>query len=841
MLAVIASLVVVGYPFAFLYGDFGPETLPFAIIPVGFAAWVFRARAALAVAAFELVAVAVVLKTYDVAGSDIIIVQDEIPTALLVVIVAISIGHLRNVRDDLTHRAREAEALSGATAALVAGAAAQETLDGILTAAMGVVPSSVAAFVVPDAATGGLRVAAMLGGPGGWIGRTYPSTDGISGRAWRTGEIQRIDDVTKDPSYLSWTSSSRSALAVPVVGDGVKRGILYLEDDAPRRYTARDVRVMTNLVGHAWIALRSEEGRQALGVATDRFAAAFSAAPSGLIISTIPGNKIIDANRAFLTLIGRSRAEVIGQTTRELGLIDSESAARVGELFARDGRLSGASVQTDWLGGVVRHFLVSAEIADIGGEPHVVTSITEVTEAKQAALDNERLALYDLLTDLPNRNLFARRVQDALDAAARTGRPVAVLLIDLDHFKDVNDTFGHRFGDLLLRAVGTRLRAVLPAQETLARLGGDEFAIMLDAGAPDALRVAESIRRSLVAPVELEGHVIGISASIGISFFPEHGQTETALLQRADIALYAAKAAGGGTTVYAAALDAHSPARVALTAELQRAIEADELVLHYQPVVALRPGGRTGVEGLVRWSHPDRGLISPADFIPAAERSGLIKPLTEWVLGRAIAQGRDWRVGDDPVQIAVNISMRNLLDPTLPDRVARHIADNTIDPARVCLEITESVAMADPERTLGVLTRLHDIGVRLAIDDFGTGQSSLAYLRRLPVQILKIDRSFITGLVEDDTSASIVKATIDVGHALGLVVVAEGVEDERQLLAVRTLGCDHAQGYLIARPMSDVDVPGWLATHAVPYRHVRSADDPDDAGFMRQPADGVYT
>ena len=836
-------LVAAGYPLAFalLYGDFGPETLPFAIIPVGLAAWVFRVRAALAFAAFELLAGSAVLKLNDVAGSNGVIVQDEIPTVMLVLIVAVSIGHLRNVRDDLMHRAREAEALTGATAALVAGAAAQETLHGILTAAMGVVPSSVAAFVVPDAATGGLRVAAMLGNSDELIGRTYPSTEGISGRAWRTGEIQRVDDVTKDPSYLSWTSSSRSALAVPVARDGVKRGILYLEDEALARYTSRDVRVMSMLVGHAWIALRAEEGRQALGVATDRFAAAFGAAPSGLIISTIPDNKIVDANAAFLALIGRSRAEVVGQTTRALGLIDAESAARIGERFARDGRLTSATVQTDWLGGVVRHFLVSAEIADIGGEPHVITSITEVTEAKQAALDNERLALYDLLTDLPNRNLFARRVEDALVAAARTGRPVAVLLIDLDHFKDVNDTFGHRFGDLLLRAVGTRIRAVLPAQETVARLGGDEFAILLDAGAPDALRVAESIRRSLVATVELEGHAIGISASIGISFFPEHGQTETVLLQRADIALYAAKATGGGTTVYAAALDAHSPARLALTAELQRAIAADELVLHYQPVVALRAGGRTGVEGLVRWSHPDRGLISPADFIPAAERSGLIKPLTEWVLGRAIAQARDWRAGDDAVQIAVNISMRNLLDPVLPDRVARHIADNTIDPKRVCLEITESVAMADPERTLGVLMRLHDIGVRLAIDDFGTGQSSLAYLRRLPVQILKIDKSFIAGLVEDDTSASIVKATIDVGHALGLAVVAEGVEDERQLLAVRALGCDHAQGFLIARPMSDSDIPGWLAAHAVPYRYVRSVDGPDDADFMRQPPEGVYT
>jgi len=337
---------------------------------------------------------------------------------------------------------------------------------------------------------------------------------------------------------------------------------------------------------------------------------------------------------------------------------------------------------------------------------------------------------------------------------------------------------------------------------------------MLGAGAPDALRVADSVRRTLETPVDLDGHAIGVSASIGVSFFPEHGDTESALLQRADIALYAAKSTGGGTMVYAAAIDAHSPARLALTADLRRAIAADELVLHYQPVMALHAGLCNGVEALVRWPHPERGLIPPADFIPAAERSGLIKPLTEWVVGRALAEGRGWRVGPDAVDIAVNISMRNLMDPSLPGNVARHIADLGIDPARVCLEITESVAMADPERTISVLMQLHDIGVHIAIDDFGTGHSSLSYLRRIPVHSLKIDRTFIAGLAHDPASRSIVKATIELGHALGLVVVAEGIEQQEELDAARELGCDQAQGYFIARPMSAADIPLWLATHA---------------------------
>jgi EAL domain-containing protein (putative c-di-GMP-specific phosphodiesterase class I) len=216
----------------------------------------------------------------------------------------------------------------------------------------------------------------------------------------------------------------------------------------------------------------------------------------------------------------------------------------------------------------------------------------------------------------------------------------------------------------------------------------------------------------------------------------------------------------------------------------------------------------------VRWPHRERGLVPPADFIPAAERSGLIRPLTDWVVGRALAQGSGWRVGPDPVDIAVNISMRNLMDPSLPVNVARHIAAQGIDPARVCLEITESVAMADPERTISVLMQLHDIGVHIAIDDFGTGHSSLSYLRRIPVHSLKIDRTFIAGLAHDPASRSIVKATIELGHALGLVVVAEGIEHQEELDAARELGCDQAQGYFIARPMSEADVPLWLAAHA---------------------------
>jgi diguanylate cyclase (GGDEF)-like protein len=811
-----AALLAAGvYPvaFALLYRGSTESLLEFAIIPVGFIAWVFGVLPALIVEALEFVAVAVIVQVDAGRGLPL---AGEIPTMLLVLVVAVSIGHLRNMRRVLTERAREATALARATQVLVAGRGEQETLQGILASALGAVPSLGAAFIASDATGELLHAAATAGdligrGVVARVGESFSTSQGISGRAWRTGQIQSVDDVAADPDYLGDRRVARAALAVPLAREGRTRGVLYVERDRRTPYTPSNVRIMSGLADHVWIALESGERRQALNAAADRFAAAFQGAPSGLMISAAANGTVVDANDAFLGLIDRPRSEIVGRTTAELGLIERETAAAFGARFAREGRLRNVPVATDMLGGT-RHFLVSAETVDIGGASHVVTSMTEVTEAKQAALASERLALYDVLTDLPNRNLFTRRVREAVAAAAPTGRPVAVLVLDLDHFQDVNDTFGHPTGDRLLRAVGDRIRAAVRPSATAARLGGDEFGILLDGPSPSALSVAEEIRRALEPPFDLEGHAIGVSGSIGISFFPEHGENETVLLQRADISLHAAKTTRGGAVIYAAALDAHSPARLALSTELRRALAADELAVQYQPIIALRPGGRTGVEALARWPHPARGLISPAEFIPVAERSGLIKSLTEWIVGRAIAGARDWHYGDEEVGVAINISMQNLRDPTLPETVGRCVAQNGIRPSRVALEITESVAMADPERTLHVLVRLHELGVQLAIDDFGTGHSSLSYLRRFPVQTLKIDRSFVAGLMRDDASRSIVRATVELGHALGLQITAEGVEDEGQLRAVRELGCDHAQGFLIARPMNGADIPSWFAS-----------------------------
>jgi diguanylate cyclase (GGDEF)-like protein len=432
---------------------------------------------------------------------------------------------------------------------------------------------------------------------------------------------------------------------------------------------------------------------------------------------------------------------------------------------------------------------------------------------RQQAAENRHQALHDALTGLPNRALFRDRTAQALLAARRDGTAVAVLLMDLDRFKDVNDSLGHHTGDLLLHQVGERLRARLRASDTIARLGGDEFAVLLP-GLRDpaaAAAVARELREALERPFS-PGDIqqIHADASIGIALYPDHGGDPDALIQHADVAMYQAKRARLGVAVYDSASDQSSPARLALLAELRRAIDGDELILHYQPKVDLA-GGIDGAEALLRWPHPERGLIPPAEFIPLAEHTGLIRRLTLWVLEAALRQSREWRRQGLDVALAVNLSAANLADPELPDDIADLLRRMDVPPDRLTLEITESTAMADPARAQDLLLRLRDLGVGLSIDDFGTGHSSLAYLSSLPVTELKIDRSFVTSIATDDSDAMIVRSTIDLGHNLGLRVVAEGVEDDHTLRWLSDHGCDLAQGYGLTRPLPAAELPTWLA------------------------------
>jgi diguanylate cyclase (GGDEF)-like protein len=423
------------------------------------------------------------------------------------------------------------------------------------------------------------------------------------------------------------------------------------------------------------------------------------------------------------------------------------------------------------------------------------------------------LAYRDTLTGLPNRALFADLLDKAIADAATAATPIAVLLMDLDHFKYVNDTLGHPIGDLLLREVAVRLQTVGTGEgDVVARLGGDEFALLLPGGGvAEAQRLARAILRALELPMTLQSHVVDVCASIGIAVFPEHGGEGATLLRRADIAMYAAKRNNCGVAVWDEGADQHSSERLSLLGDLRKAVDNDELTLAYQPKVAMRgAGGEHYAEALVRWRHPTRGLVQPMEFIPFAEQTGYIRAITQWVLAHAIAQCAEWRLDGLPMNVSINLSTRDLMDATLPDRFGALLKRHRCSAQWITLEITESAVLDDPAHAIKNLERLHALGCKLAIDDYGTGYSSLAYLRRLPVHELKIDKSFVIGMSTDAGDALIVRSTIELAHNLGLSVVAEGVENDATLDRLRAMGCDMVQGYLLSRPMGVAETAVWM-------------------------------
>jgi len=418
----------------------------------------------------------------------------------------------------------------------------------------------------------------------------------------------------------------------------------------------------------------------------------------------------------------------------------------------------------------------------------------------------EHLALHDPLTGLPNRSLVVDRLQQAILTARRDQKPMALLMLDLDHFKEVNDTLGHLVGDQLLVRVGERFQSSLREPDTLGRLGGDEFAVVLpQANREDALIVAEKLQAALRRPVDIDQNSFSIAASIGISIYPEHGPDPSNLLRSADIAMYVAKRARNEYAVYDATLDTYNPDHLALLRDLREAIQQGNINAAFQPKIDLRRGVIVGVEALARWHHPERGDIPPYEFIPILEQTGLIKPFTLQILEKSIDYCAQCRQHGMEFSVAVNLSMHNLRDDKLPEQIGEIIERYDFDHRQLVLEITESAIMHDPEHSLEILNRLDQMGLKLSVDDFGTGYSSLSYLKRLPVRQLKIDRSFVKDMIKDEDDAMIVRSTIDLAHNLGLTTVAEGVEDEATLEQLRKLDCDMAQGYLISRPLSADD------------------------------------
>jgi diguanylate cyclase (GGDEF)-like protein len=422
---------------------------------------------------------------------------------------------------------------------------------------------------------------------------------------------------------------------------------------------------------------------------------------------------------------------------------------------------------------------------------------------------NAYMAEHDALTDLPNRLLFHRRVQEALSRGSETGQATTIAIIDLDRFKEVNDTLGHYNGDRLLEALSERMAAHLRGLDALARLGGDEFGIVL-AGVSEPEEILIRLRQVIEYEVEISGLPLIVEASIGYVVAPEHGEDVDELLQLADVAMYVAKAQHAGVIRYDPSQNHYDAANLALVSELRVALDADQLVLFYQPKISLQDGRVDAVEALIRWRHPELGLLPPDRFIPLAEQTGLIDRVTEWVVTRAIADLSGWR---DDLSVALNVSARNLGHPSLVPLLINSLAAARIEPARFYVEITETALMTDPERAVVVLQDLRGAGIGISIDDFGTGQTSLGYLVALPIDEIKIDRTFISDMTVSVGHHSIVQSIIDLGHNLGLHVVGEGVETDEIASALIAAGCEVAQGYLYARPMPAEELSDWLVSH----------------------------
>jgi diguanylate cyclase (GGDEF)-like protein/PAS domain S-box-containing protein len=553
----------------------------------------------------------------------------------------------------------------------------------------------------------------------------------------------------------------------------------------------------------------------ALRDAEERFRTSFDEAPIGMILVSREG-RVLQANRAFGQIVGRSRQEVVGMSVQKLTHPDDREVSLSWRTQLLNGEVNNYQIEKRYLhadGHAVWTSLHSSFVRDAEGHPlYAIGQIEDITERRAMSELMAHAAIHDPLTDLPNRLLFADRLELALARSLRGSRHVAVMFLDLDHFKLINDSMGHEGGDQLLRAVAERIRESVRPGDTVARFGGDEFTILFEdvADAANAREVAERTLDGLAQPFELDDGEVFVSASVGIALSSTGHDTPALLLRNADAAMYRAKERGrGGIELYDAQDDPWMVRQLRTGNDLHRALERDEFELHYQPFVDLHTTTMVGVEALVRWRHPTRGLLLPGEFIDLAEDTGLIVPLGYWVIGEACRQAVVWRglraeAGQEPWRLlmSINVSPRQLVERNFASRLIEIVDASGVDRDTILLEVTETTVMRDPEHAIAVLESLKAQGMHICIDDFGTGYSSLSYLKRLPVETIKIDRSFVDGLGENAEDTAIVRAVIGMADSLRLLCVAEGVETHDQVDALRSLGCQTAQGFLFGRPLS---------------------------------------
>jgi diguanylate cyclase (GGDEF)-like protein/PAS domain S-box-containing protein len=660
------------------------------------------------------------------------------------------------------------------------------------------------------------------------IGCLIPLENTFSGWVHRHGQPAIARDSHADDRFdrtLTRRHEIRSMVGVPLRHGERIAGQLQVLSKRPHSFgdeTLHTLELLSVVLAASLSHSAEFEAKRAEVEALGRFATVFESAPIGLARMDAAG-RIVEANPALIRMLGHSEEELAGmrfeQCThpedfepgrmlfRELmdGTRDSYQLEQ--RLFRKDGGLLWAQVTAR----LARH--------EDGSPAYAIAMVEDITRRKTAeealireAERNHHQALHDALTGLANRRLFRDRIGNGIHLASRHSQRAAVMMMDLDRFKEINDSLGHEAGDALLKELGERLLHAVRVSDTVARLGGDEFGILLTGRCEkdEIVTLIHRIRDAVEEPVLLHELPVSMEASIGVAFYPDDGEDVDTLLRHADVAMYAAKRGNTTYAFYDKVTDAHNPSRLTLVGELRRALDRRELVLHYQPKALLATGEVASAEALLRWQHPLRGLVQPDEFIPAAQETSLIKPLTLYVIEEALAQCRGWREAGIELSVAVNLSMRNLLDVAFPDQVERLLRRSGIPPSALEMEITESTMLADPARVRAVLEQLSAIGIRLAIDDFGTGYSSLSYIKRLPIDEIKIDRSFVTNMVDDEDDAAIVRSTIDLGKNLGLDVVAEGVETREIWERLSNLGCTIAQGNFLSRPVPAGDLERWL-------------------------------
>jgi diguanylate cyclase (GGDEF)-like protein/PAS domain S-box-containing protein len=643
--------------------------------------------------------------------------------------------------------------------------------------------------------------------------------EGLAGLVWESGKPVNVADITTEPSPRSKAAAAVGLLGIagfPVRSGRRVVGMISLHSREPRELDDGLVAVMTDVGSQIGEFVERKRAEVALQESENRMRSVLDNVSDGL--ATIDQTGVIESvNPAVSKLFGYPNEELVGQPADTL-IATTHRSGFVNYLQRRlklDIPVSGAH---ETMGKRKNGSLFPLEFVvssmQIGSRHLFIATMRDISERKAQTDALEYQALHDALTGLPNRSLFGDRLRQALLAARRNQNMFGVLLLDLDRFKDINDALGHDRGDTLLQEVTARLRGTLRATDTIARLGGDEFAVLTtDAKHPDdVVATARKVLAALEGPFSIADQTVETGASIGIAMYPVHGDDPTTLLRRADVAMYVAKRSGGGHAVYAPEQESQTLRRSGLAGELRRSIPQGELELHYQPQVTLATGAINSVEALVRWNHPREGVLPPDRFIPMAEEMGIIHPLTAWVLDTALAQLCKWLAAGLDVTVSVNVSPRTIEDHSLEEIVGRALVTSQAEARRLTLEITEGVAMAAAAGK--ALNRLSEMGVRLSLDDFGTGYSSLLYLMRLPLDEIKIDRSFIAALASDPDSGAIVRSAVGLGHNLGLRVIAEGLQDRESEAILRESGCDAAQGFLTGRPMSEPEMTALLLAHS---------------------------